>query len=231
MSTQETSSGSGLLGGGSGGEGSTGAQAREAGQQAREAAQQAAGQARSRVRQEIDNRTTQVGEQISSNAQDVRGMAEELRNQGKEGLAGVVERGTERAEQTADYLKSADADRLKSDLENLARERPWAVIVGGLTMGFAASRLLKASSGDRGSEAQGSYRSEGQGGYSTDVAAYPPVPASPYAGEATGSRPTAGDVFEEPVAPVAPSSGTEVVIEDETSIEAPYRDDSPRTGL
>ena len=222
MSTQGTSSGSGLLGG-IGGEGSTTEQAREAGQQARDAAQQAVGQARSRVRQEVDNRTTQVGEQISSNAQDVRGMAQELRNQGKEGLADLVEKGTERAEQTADYLKNADADSLQRDLENFARGRPWAVIVGGLTLGFVASRLIKASS------SQGSQAQQGQGSYSTDVPAYPPVPASPYPGpETTGLRPTAGDVYDEPVAPVAPSSGTEVVIEDETSIEGPYRDDSPR---
>jgi hypothetical protein len=149
-------------------------------------------------------------------------MAEELRNQGKEGLADLVEKGTERAERAADYLKTADADSLQRDLESFARGRPWAVIVGGITLGFVASRLIKASSSSRD---QGSYRSEG---YDTDVTAYPPVPASPYLGpETTGRRPT-GDVFEEPVAPVAPSAGTEVVIEDETSIEGPYRDDSPR---
>ena len=35
------------------------------------------------------------------------------------------------------------------DLENIARQRPWVVVAGGVALGFAASRFLRASSGER----------------------------------------------------------------------------------
>lgn len=47
------------------------------------------------------------------------------------------------------YLTERDGDTLLHDLEQAARQRPWAVIAGGLTAGFIASRLLKTSSSDR----------------------------------------------------------------------------------
>jgi hypothetical protein len=124
-------------------------QAREAGQQAGEAVRQAAGQARSRARQEMDNRTNQMGERISSTAQDVRTVGDQLRKQGNEGPARVADQVAERAERAGEYLKGADADRILGDIESFARQRPWAVVAGGLTLGFVASRLIKASSGER----------------------------------------------------------------------------------
>ena len=47
------------------------------------------------------------------------------------------------------YLKDADADRILHDVEDLGRRQPWAVIAGGLAVGFMASRFLKASSSER----------------------------------------------------------------------------------
>jgi ElaB/YqjD/DUF883 family membrane-anchored ribosome-binding protein len=200
-------------------------QAREAGQQAREAAQQAAGQARGRLRQEVDTRTTQLGERVASTAQDVRSVGEELRKQDKEGPAGLAERVAERAERVAEYLKNADADALQGDAESFARERPWAVIAGGLTLGFVASRLLKASSGERYTTSQR------EASYTSDIRT-PPTTPSPYdSREATGPVSTGVDLFDEPVAPVPNSPPSDVVAEDETSVEDPYRDDassSPR---
>ncbi|HEU4657504.1 MAG TPA: hypothetical protein VFR97_08265, partial [Capillimicrobium sp.] len=40
-------------------------------------------------------------------------------------------------------------DRILSDVERVARDNPWAVIAGGVVLGFAASRFLKASSRKR----------------------------------------------------------------------------------
>src|SRR3954454_5661162 len=66
--------------------GASGAQekAQEATQVAQEKAQEAKGVARDRVRTEVDTRSTQAGEQVSTAAQDTRSVAEHLRSQGKD---------------------------------------------------------------------------------------------------------------------------------------------------
>jgi hypothetical protein len=117
--------------------------------QAKEKAQQAAGKAKNRVATEVDTRSTQAGEQLRSTAGDVRSVAGELRGQGKDKPADLAEKAAERVERLGDYLHRSDGDRLLSDAEDFARSRPWAVAVGGLLMGFAASRFLKASSDRR----------------------------------------------------------------------------------
>src|ERR671917_1404844 len=123
--------------------------AREVAGQAQDKAREAAGQARGRVSQEVDRRSTQAGEQVTSNAGDARTVAEELRKQGKDTPARYVEKAADRAERLGGYLQESDGDRILRDVEDLARRNPWAVAAGGLVLGFAASRLLKASSSER----------------------------------------------------------------------------------
>jgi ElaB/YqjD/DUF883 family membrane-anchored ribosome-binding protein len=123
--------------------------AREVAGQAQDRAREAAGQARGRVSQEVDRRSTQAGEQVSSNASDARSVADELRKQGKDGPARYVEQAADRAERLGGYLQESDGDRILRDVEDFARRNPWAVAAAGLLVGFAASRMLKASSGDR----------------------------------------------------------------------------------
>ncbi|HEY6778559.1 MAG TPA: hypothetical protein VI122_18775 [Thermoleophilaceae bacterium] len=122
--------------------------AREVAGQAQDRAREAARQARGRVRQEVDRRSTQAGEQVSSNASDARSVADELRKQGKDAPARYVEQAADRAERLGGYLQESDGDRILRDGEDFARRNPLAV-AAGLLVGFAASRLLKASSGDR----------------------------------------------------------------------------------
>jgi hypothetical protein len=123
--------------------------AREVAGQAQDRAREAARQARGRVRQEVDRRSTQAGEQVSSNASDARSVADELRKQGKDAPARCVEQAADRAERLGGYLQESDGDRILRDVEDFARRKPLAVAAAGLLVGFAASRLLKASSGDR----------------------------------------------------------------------------------
>ena len=117
--------------------------------QAKEQAQQAAGQAKDQVRTQVDQRSTQAGEMVSSQASDVRSVAEQLREQGKDKPAQLAEQAADRVERVGSYLQQSDADRILHDVEDFARQRPWAVIAGGLAAGFVASRFLKASSSDR----------------------------------------------------------------------------------
>ena len=123
--------------------------AKEAAAQAQEQAREAADRARGRVRDQVDQRSTQLGEQVGSSANDARSVAEQLRTQGKPTPARYVEQAADRAERLGGYLRESDGDQLLNDVEDFARRNTWAVALGGLALGFAASRLLKASSSDR----------------------------------------------------------------------------------
>jgi hypothetical protein len=126
-----------------------GEKAKEVAGQAQEQASQVADKARSSVRDQVDQRSTQAGEQISTQASDVRTVAEELRKQGKEGPAKVAEQAADRAQRVGSWLTESDGDRILRDAEDFGRRNPWAVAAGGLLLGFAASRMLKASSQER----------------------------------------------------------------------------------
>jgi hypothetical protein len=145
--------------------------AREVAGQAQDRAREAAGQARGRVSQEVDRRSTQAGEQVSSSASDARSVADELRKQGKDAPARYFEQAADRAERLGGYLQESDGDRILRDVEDFARRNRWAVAAGGLLVGFAASRLLKASSGDR---------------YRSSVSAQSNAASGVYPGEAVG---------------------------------------------
>ncbi len=165
-------------------------QVQEAAGQAQEQVKQQAGQAKEKARDQVNERSTQAGERVTTAAGDARSVAEELRKQGKDTPARYAEQAADRAERLGGYLKDADADRILRDVEDLGRRQPWAVIAGGLAVGFMASRFLKASSSERyrSSSLQGSsgQSSNGHGNgtsptlpQSTGLAAPPaPEPAS-----------------------------------------------------
>jgi hypothetical protein len=126
-----------------------GRKTQEMASQAQDRAREAAGEARGRVREEVDRRSTEIGDRIGGGAGDARTMAEELRKQGKDAPARYVEQAADRAERLGGYLRESDGDRILRDVEDFARRQPWAVAAGGALLGFAASRLLKASSQER----------------------------------------------------------------------------------
>jgi hypothetical protein len=134
-------------------------QVKDKAQVAQDRARAATGQARSRFREQVDQRSTLAGERASATAQDVRSVADGLRQQGKEAPARLAEQAADRVDHVGRYLRSADADRLLTDVEDFARRRPWAVAAAGLALGFAASRVLKASSRQR----YQSYQDRGRG--------------------------------------------------------------------
>jgi hypothetical protein len=117
--------------------------------QAQDKAQEVAGQAKGRMRDQVDQRSTEAGERVSSTAQDVRSVGEELRKQGKDQPARLADQAADRAERLGGYLKESDADRILRDIEDFGRRQPWAVAAGGLALGFLGSRFLKASSQKR----------------------------------------------------------------------------------
>jgi hypothetical protein len=123
--------------------------AEELASQAQDRAQEVAGQAKGRMRDQVDQRSTEAGERVSSTAQDVRSVGEELRKQGKDQPARLADQAADRAERLGGYLKESDADRILRDIEDFGRRQPWAIVAGGLALGFVGSRFLKASSQKR----------------------------------------------------------------------------------
>jgi hypothetical protein len=109
----------------------------------------ATAQATERAQEVAGQRSTEAGQQVSTAAGDLRSVSEELRKQGKDTPARLAEQAADRTERLGSYLSESDADRILGDVEDFARRQPWAVVAGGLVLGFAASRLLKASSSER----------------------------------------------------------------------------------
>ena len=144
-------------------------QVRDKAQVAQDKTRGTLGQARGRLSDQVDQRSTQAGERVAGTASDVRSIAEELRNQGKDAPANLAEQVANQADRVGDYLKGASGDRLLRDVEDFARRQPMLVAAGGLVLGFAASRFMKASSSRRyqsGSESYGD-RTYATGSYDT----------------------------------------------------------------
>lgn len=97
------------------------------------------------ARDQVDQRSTQAGEAVASTAEDVRAVGQTLREQGNDNAAKVVEQAAGYAQQAADYLRDTSPNKIMSDVERIARKQPWAVTLGGLLVGFAASRVLRSS--------------------------------------------------------------------------------------
>ena len=123
---------------------------------AKQTAQQQVGEAaekgRSVMRRQVDQRSTQAGEQASSVAETLRQTASQIRAQGdpqKLRLASAANQGADRLERVGAYLTSADADEILERAEDVARRQPWLIAGAGLLLGIAAARFLKASSQER----------------------------------------------------------------------------------
>jgi hypothetical protein len=167
--------------------------AQEVAGQAKGQARQAAGQARVRVREQVDQRSTQAGEQVSSQASDVRSVGEQLRRQGKEGPAKVADQVADRTERAGQWLTHSDADEILDDVEDFGRRNPWAVVSGGMVLGFAASRFLKASSTQRyeSRRPSGTMRTPGRT-HVPPATATSPVPPAPTVPVPAPSSPAGG---------------------------------------
>lgn len=100
------------------------------------------------VREQVDQRSTQLGEQLHGAVQALRQAGQTMEQEGTPGKQ-LVDRAAQQAERTARYLSQSDGNRLLNDLEGFGRKNPWAVIAGGMVLGFVGARFLKASSSRR----------------------------------------------------------------------------------
>jgi ElaB/YqjD/DUF883 family membrane-anchored ribosome-binding protein len=101
------------------------------------------------VREQVDERSTQAGEQVQAMGSALQSGVDQLRRDGKEIPARVLAQLAERAEDLGAYLQSAQADQIFTDLERFARRRPWVTAGASALAGFVASRFVKASADRR----------------------------------------------------------------------------------
>ncbi|HKF82789.1 MAG TPA: hypothetical protein VKB23_07505 [Solirubrobacterales bacterium] len=156
--------------------------AQEIAGEAQDKAREAAGKAQEGVRAQIDDRSTQVGERVTSTAGDLRSVGEELRKQGKATPAKLADRAAEETEKVGSYLKDNGPDKMLEDVEDLGRQRPWAVLAGGVAVGVLAARFLKASS-------RGRYQQRNGAGARTQALGASPQPARRAAVEPVATPP------------------------------------------
>ena len=128
---------------------------------------------RQRLKEQVDQRSTQAGQQVNTVASDVRSVADELRSQGKDTPARYAEQAAERVQSAGQWLERADGDQILRDVEGFARRNPWAVAAGGLVLGLAASRFLKASSTERYRASLSSENGSPSNGQAASLAAEP----------------------------------------------------------
>jgi ElaB/YqjD/DUF883 family membrane-anchored ribosome-binding protein len=123
--------------------------ASQAMEKTQEKAQDVKGQVSARARTEVDARSTQLGEQVTSVVQALRRTGEQLQSEGNETGGKAVEAVADRVERVGSYLTDSNADRLTRDLESFARRTPWGLAGIAVAVGFMASRFLKASAASR----------------------------------------------------------------------------------
>ena len=101
------------------------------------------------VREQLDQRSTQAGEQVQAISHALQSGVEQLRSEGNDVPAKVMTQLAEHAEDLGAYLQSAQADQIYTDIERFARRRPWVTAGAGVLAGFVASRFVKASADRR----------------------------------------------------------------------------------
>jgi hypothetical protein len=114
-------------------------------ERAQDKTQEVREQARGLIREQTVTRSTQAGEKVQSIGQAIRQTSEQLRAQGEDVPARVMEQAAGRLDSVGSYLLSSDPDRILADAEDFARRNPWVVAAGAAFLGFAASRFMKAS--------------------------------------------------------------------------------------
>jgi hypothetical protein len=101
--------------------------------------------ARTRIDEEIDRRRTELGTGARRVADATRQTGEQLRDEGKDLPAMLIERAAMGMERAAEYLESTDAEQVWSDVRDVGRRMPWLFVAAGAVVGFSASRMIKAA--------------------------------------------------------------------------------------
>ena len=113
-----------------------------------EQATKAKDKGRRELRDQLDDRTTQLGQQARSLAGTLRRSGVEAQAHGSDevGVERITEGVADRLERAGGYLERANGDEMLRDAEQFVRTRPWVVAGAAAAAGILASRIFKASS-------------------------------------------------------------------------------------
>ena len=93
----------------------------EGAQQIQEKASEAKARTRDQIRQQIDNRSSETGEQLTNTASALRQTAQQLRTDQREQPAKLLEQLAERTERFGRYLSETDGNQMLRDFERIGR--------------------------------------------------------------------------------------------------------------
>lgn len=96
---------------------------------------------------QADRGKDQAADGLSQVAQSIRRVSGEMEGQ-QPAIANVAQTAAEQADRLASYLRDTDAREMLDTVENMARRQPILFLGGAFLLGFAASRLIKAASGN-----------------------------------------------------------------------------------
>jgi hypothetical protein len=127
---------------------------------------------------QVSGMMSRAGDTLDDVSQAVRDAGEGLRSERPE-IASAADAAAERVHEVSEYLRTHEAGDVLNAAQDFARRQPALVVGGGLLLGFALGRLLRASQpptdemGGRWQGSQGFDRSAmGYGGYGARVPGY-----------------------------------------------------------
>lgn len=115
-----------------------------AGSELRSDAQHLGHSAANRLHSEVDSRKDTAAHQAQSVSSAIRQTSDQLGEDTPDWLRSAFQKGAEQIQRFADTIEQKDSRQLVREVENFARERPGAFLLGCAAAGFAAARVLKA---------------------------------------------------------------------------------------
>jgi len=134
----------------------------ETGQHATEKAGQLAERAGDIGFQQADRGLNQAAQGVESVAQTIRRVSTDMESNQPQ-IASVAQTAADQADALARYLRETDAREIVRNVENAARRQPILFLGGAFVLGLAASRFLKAATGNRQPQGGGDGYSSGSG--------------------------------------------------------------------
>lgn len=134
-----------------------------------------AGTAADRLQSEVDSRKGQVADQARAVSSALGSAADGLGSDTPSWVKSALEQGAKSVEQLAHAVEGKDSRQLVGDVQQFARQRPGGFLAGCALLGFAASRVFKATAGQASSATQ------------TPQSSGTPQANAPYAPEGTGA--------------------------------------------
>lgn len=123
----------------------TAEQLKQSSQDAREDLGRAASSAKDQVREKIEDGKRAATSAAEDTTEALDNVASDLSAQGHESLAKATSTMSAQLAELADHVGNKSLDELVRDARDLASRNPGLVIAGGLAIGFALTRFVKAS--------------------------------------------------------------------------------------